>query len=156
MDQSLRTYTLRSLPNPKKKATSWLRKHPMDCIVWAAEKASSEERETNSSHSEADSDDQAHEGILPESEKEALRSSSLVKDDVTAELARPGTSPQDYADETDGEEEGQEEIQEESTSALKRALQMCIPNFLRHRQISHLLETQMQLETEKRRKIGKW
>ena len=145
---------IKSLPNPKKKAASWLRKHPMDCIVWAAEKARSEGRETNSSDSEAD--DQAREGILPDSEKEALRSFSLVEDDVTAELVRPGTSPQDYADETDGEEEGQQEIQEQSTSALKRALQKCIPNSLRHRQISHLLETQMQLEKEKKDREEYW
>ena len=150
MDQRLRTYTFKSFPNPEKKATSWFRKHPMDCIVWAAEKARSEERETNSSDGEADSDDQAYEGILPDSKKEALRSFSLVEDDVTAELARPGTSPRDYTDETDGEEEGQQEIREQSTSALKRALQKCIPNSLRHRQISHLLETQMQLKKEKK------
>ena len=74
MDQRLRTYTFKRLPNPKKKATSCLRKHPMDCIVWAAEKARSEERETNGSDSKADNDDQAHKGILPDSEKEALRS----------------------------------------------------------------------------------
>lgn len=28
-----------SLPNPKKRAAEWLRKHRMECVVWAARKA---------------------------------------------------------------------------------------------------------------------
>ena len=39
MDRRLRNYTFKSLPNPKKKAAEWIRKHPMECIVWALTKA---------------------------------------------------------------------------------------------------------------------
>ena len=39
MDRGLRTYYLRRLPNPKREAAAWPRKHAMECVVWAAEKA---------------------------------------------------------------------------------------------------------------------
>ena len=39
MERRLRTYTFRSLPRPKKKASNWMRTHPMDCVLWAAQKA---------------------------------------------------------------------------------------------------------------------
>jgi len=33
MDRRLRYYYFKSLPNPKKRATQWLFKHPMECIA---------------------------------------------------------------------------------------------------------------------------
>ena len=39
MDRRLRYYFFKSLARPKKKAAQWLRKHPMECVVWAASKA---------------------------------------------------------------------------------------------------------------------
>ena len=33
MDRRLRNYAFKSLPNPRKKAADWLRKHPMECVV---------------------------------------------------------------------------------------------------------------------------
>ena len=39
MDRRLQNYTFKSLPQPNKKAAEWLRKNPMHCVVWAAEKA---------------------------------------------------------------------------------------------------------------------
>ena len=87
MERRLRTYSFKSLQNPKKRAAAWLRNHPMDCIVWAAERARSDEDETNSSGDEGGEDCQVvGEGLLPECEKEALRKLSLVEDEV-AELA---------------------------------------------------------------------
>jgi len=38
MDRRLCTY-FKNLPNTKRKAAAWLRKHAMECVVWAAEKA---------------------------------------------------------------------------------------------------------------------
>ena len=32
----LRNYVFKSLPNPRKKAAEWLRKHSMDCVAWAS------------------------------------------------------------------------------------------------------------------------
>ena len=39
MDRRLRNYVFKSLPNPRKKAADWLRKHPMECLMWASSKA---------------------------------------------------------------------------------------------------------------------
>ena len=39
MDRRLRHYAFKNLPNPRKKPAEWLRKHPMECIVWASNKA---------------------------------------------------------------------------------------------------------------------
>lgn len=39
MDRRLSTYKFCSLPNPQKTAATWLRNHPMDCVLWATEKA---------------------------------------------------------------------------------------------------------------------
>ena len=39
MDLRLRNFTFKSLPNPRKKAAEGLCKHPMECIVWASNKA---------------------------------------------------------------------------------------------------------------------
>ena len=39
MDRRLTTYEFKRLSNPDKNAVAWLKKHAMDCLVWAAEKA---------------------------------------------------------------------------------------------------------------------
>ena len=39
MERRLRTYTFRSLPRQKKKASNWMGTHPMDYILWAVQKA---------------------------------------------------------------------------------------------------------------------
>ena len=36
MDRRLRTYKFRSLPTANKRAASWLKRNPMECIAWAA------------------------------------------------------------------------------------------------------------------------
>ena len=38
MDRRLRTYQFKSLANPRKSASTWLKKHPMDCLIWATGK----------------------------------------------------------------------------------------------------------------------
>ncbi|MCV6576596.1 MAG: DUF5906 domain-containing protein, partial [Cohaesibacter sp.] len=56
MDRRLRNYTFKTLPNPRKKATEWLRKHAMECVVWASRKAhpSSDQGESSYSNGEED------------------------------------------------------------------------------------------------------
>ncbi|KAL9984099.1 hypothetical protein ACROYT_G006358 [Oculina patagonica] len=39
MDRRLKNYTFKSLPNLRKKATEWFKRHPMECVAWAATKA---------------------------------------------------------------------------------------------------------------------
>ena len=87
MDRRLRNYTLKSLPAPKKRAADWLRKHPMECVAWAAKNARRAEEEEDSSENsdeeEGDQDLENDDGTLPETEKEALRKMVLV--DVLAD-----------------------------------------------------------------------
>ena len=81
MERRLRTYTFRSLPRPKKKASNWMRTHPMDCVLWAAQEAKEAE---NEDESEGDSEENTQEeestfaeGVLREEEKAEIRSTSL-------------------------------------------------------------------------------
>ena len=74
MDRRLRYYYFKSLPNPKQKATQLLLKHPMECIAWAALKASTPIDEEESSEDEVvERNPQDDEGSLPGCEKEILR-----------------------------------------------------------------------------------
>ena len=73
MKRRLRTYTFRSVSRPKKKASNWMRTHPMDCVLWAAQKAKEAE---NEDESEDDSDENTQEeastfaeGVLREEDK---------------------------------------------------------------------------------------
>lgn len=87
MDRRLRNYTFKSLPAPKKRAADWLRKHPMECVAWAAKNARRVEEEEDSSENsdeeEVDQDLENDDVTLPETEKEALRKMVLV--DVLAD-----------------------------------------------------------------------
>jgi len=57
MDGRLRNYTFKSLP--KKGAADWLRKHPMECVAWAAKNARrAEEEEDTSENSDEEEVDQ--------------------------------------------------------------------------------------------------
>lgn len=80
MDRRFRTYFFKTLPNPKRKAAAWLRKHAMECVVWAAEKAKDCDSDTESDH-DTESDEERiaedEEGTLKEKEKEVMRSLSL-------------------------------------------------------------------------------
>lgn len=77
MDRRLRTYQFKSLANPRKSASTWLKKHPMDCLIWATGKAkearhrapdNDEKEETETEEEQSFYED----GILRQSEKEAL------------------------------------------------------------------------------------
>ena len=73
------------LPNPKRSAAAWLRKHTVDCVVWVTEKA--KDCQGNSESVENDEDDSGsedEEGILQDKEKEEHRclmlASSLIEE----------------------------------------------------------------------------
>ena len=79
MEQRLRTYVFKALPNPKKTAAAWLKKHAMDCVVLATEKA--KDCQGDSKADENDEDDtcsEDEEGILQDKEKEELRCLTLA------------------------------------------------------------------------------
>ena len=80
MEGRLRTYTFRGLPRPKK-VSNRMRTHPMDCVLWAVQKA---EEAENEDESEYDSDESTQEeestfakGVLRKEEKAEIQSMSL-------------------------------------------------------------------------------
>ena len=69
MDRRLTTYEFKRLSNPDKNAAAWLKKHAMDCLVWAAEKA----RECGRFAADQEENDERFHvegGVLEEPEKE--------------------------------------------------------------------------------------
>ncbi|CAH3146148.1 unnamed protein product [Porites lobata] len=135
MDRRLRTYQFKSLPNPRRKAAAWLKKHAMECVVWAAEKAKTYDEE----------------GLLKETEKEALRSLSLASPLATGEI--------NIALSTDEEEDNSDEDGVSGTSIdrldlLREAVSRSHPESLRHRQVQQMLmeEERKRAEEEKRKR----
>ncbi len=145
MDRRLRNYTFKSLAAPKKRAADWLRKHPMECVVWAAENARSFEDEDDSSASSDEEDDMENEdGTLPQTEREALR--KMVLADVVIDPT------QDSGDELEDVMEGEQNSVEyhddsnecPSIAALKNIIVECSPVSIRHRQAARVLEMRLE------------
>ncbi len=73
MDRRLKNYTFRSVPNPRKKATEWLRRHFMECVAWAATKARpSSDQEESSDNSDNEQEPKIGNGVLKAGQKDAL------------------------------------------------------------------------------------
>ena len=69
MDRRLSTHEFRSLPNPQKSAATWLRNHPMDCVLWATEKAKTCTRKDDGGEDPIETDEEQslfEDGILQE------------------------------------------------------------------------------------------
>ena len=107
MDRRFRTYSFPSLSQPKKKASTWMKKHAMDCVVWAAQKAKAskddEESESGSDTSAADDGSQAAEGVLLDEEKGEIRLLSLPAL-LTKEAPAGDTMDEELADDAHGHE----------------------------------------------------
>ena len=154
MDRHLCTYQFKSLPNPKRKVAAWLKKHAMECVVWAAEKAKTcddDSEDETDTESDDDNDVDDEEGLLKETEKEALRSLSLANPLATGEI--------NIALSTDEEEDNSDEDGVSSTSIdrldlLREAVSRSHPESLRHRQVQHMLmeEERKRAEEEKRKR----
>ena len=150
MDHRLRNYTFKTLPNPRKKATEWLRKHPMECVVWASRKArpSSDQGESSDSSEEEDQESQIGDGIFEEKEKEALRSLLLsdILTDPQEEMGEIATTLEDSSEDEPNTDDDQ------CTSNLRRALEQSSPGCLRHRQIASILQTRLREKEEQKRR----
>ena len=143
MDRRIRYYEFKSLPSPKKKAAQWLRKHPVECIAWAASKARvASDEEESSDDEEGERESQNDDGILPESEKEVLRTLPLG-DLLTEQRSREESSEEDAIEDVGDSDEDE---------TLKASLAQCSPGSLRHRQLSHILETHL-AEKERQKKV---
>ena len=124
IDRRIRYYMLKSLPSPKKKVAQWLRKHPMECIAWAASKARVVSYEEESSDiEEGEQELQNDDGILPESEKQILRTLPLGDHDLLAEpRSRKESSEEDTIQDVGDSDE------DETITTLKVTLAQCSPD----------------------------
>ena len=147
LEGRLCNYTFKSLTTPKKRASEWLRKHPMDCIVWAAGKARKpdDEKET-SAGTEEDQDSQAEhlDGTLPELDKEALRTMCFTDmlppavDSPQREEENETVMSVDSAAEAVVDHQSSNNILEN----LKCNMSDTQPYSLRYRQLEHMLKDQ--------------
>lgn len=147
MDKRLRTYHFRQLENPKKKAVAWLRKHPMECVVWATEQAKRCASDTESDDTDSDDENaQDEEGSLQQKEKEDLRALSL--NDPPVEETRSGEAEaSDEECSAAGTEESDVDAVTDSTTSdtlveLRATLSRLDPESLRYRQVDHMLKEQ--------------
>ena len=150
MDRRLRNYTFTSLPNPRKKATEWLRKHPMECVAWASTKArpSSDQGESSDGSLEEDQDSQIGDGILKDEEKDALRTLPLsdVWTDPLEETGETASAVEDSGEDVVDSDDDQ------CISNLRRALELSSPGSLRHRQLAIILQTRVGEKEERIRR----
>ena len=104
MDRRLKTCSFRSLSKPKKKASVWMKKHAMDCVVWEAQKAmvSKDDKESQSGSDSIATEDKspAAKGVLLE-EKGEIRSLSLPAL-LTKEAPADNTTDKEMADDAQG------------------------------------------------------
>ena len=149
MDRRLKNYVFKSLPYPKKKAAEWLRKHSMDCKVWASTKARTTTDQEESSDSSL-GEEQIGDGVLKDEEKDALRTLPLAEvwtDTVDETGETTGTTADAGSDNTVASDDDQ------CIRNLRRALGQSSTGSLRHRQIASILHTRVrEKEDENRRR----
>lgn len=149
MDKRLRTYHFKRLTNPKKKAVAWLRKHPMECVVWATEQAKRRTVDTESDDTDSDDENDAqNEGSLQQKEKEDLRALSLTDPPVEEAKSGEAEASEDECS-TAGTEQSDADGVNDSTSIdvldeLRATLRKSDPESLRYRQVEHMLQEQEQ------------
>ena len=145
MDRRLRNYTFKSLPAPKKRAADWLRKHPMECVAWAAKNARRTEEEEDSSETsdeeEVDQDLENDDGTLPETEKEALRKMVLV--DVLADHSQETGDEEALGSEQGSGEDHVGANEAPSIATPRQIIEECSPMSLRHRQAARVLQKRL-------------
>ena len=153
MDRRLRYYFFKSLSSPKKKAAQWLRKHPMECVVWAALKArvdTDEEESSDDDDEDAERNTPNDEGALLETEKEVLRNVQLT--DLLADLRANPRDEEDAAGDDNGDQIVDADDDDETTHALKNSLAQTLPGSLDNRHLSLLLEKRLQQNEERMRR----
>ena len=150
MDRRLRNYSFKSLPAPKKSASAWLRRHPIECIVWAAAQARA--CMTSASEDELSDEESADDGVLAATDNEQIR--ALCMDEVLDERdASPvGVSVQRATDETEDDSDASSQ-DDQTISALRRVMERCSQTSLRPRKVSAILQARLS-ERERQRQAG--
>ena len=148
MEIRLRTYVFKALPNPKKNAAAWLKKHAMDCVVWATEKA--KDCHCDSKGDENDENDtcsEDKEGILQDKEKEELRCLTL------ASFLPEETTPSSVTNVQQDSETGS--MSEDVLDALRDSVHRSYPGSLQYGQLEHILKEEPKkraMQEDRRRK----
>ena len=153
MDRRLRYYFFKSLSSPKKKAAQWLRKHPMECVVWAASKArvdTDEEESSDDDDEDAERNTPNDEGTLLETEKEVLRNVQLT--DLLADLRANPRDEEATAGDNNGDQIVDADDDDDTTHALKNSLTQTLPGSLDNHHLSLLLEKRLQQNEERMRR----
>lgn len=140
MDRRLRNYNFKSLPHPKKGAAKWLRRHPMECIVWAAAQAS--RCAASATEDELSDDDSVEDGILGAAEKEELRMLCLdnvldERDCLTVEASTQVGAIENTQDDLHSSQDDQ------TISALRRIMEQSSQSSPRHCQVSVMLQARL-------------
>ena len=153
MDRRLRTYSFRSLSQPKKKASAWMKKHAMDCVVWAAQKAKAskddEDSESGSDSSAQEEESPAAEGVLLEEEKGEIRSLSLPAL-LTKEAPADETTDEEISDDAQGHDSNSL-FPADRVQLLQGFIEQLQPGSLRHRHLKQMLTMEERRRTEEQR-----
>ena len=148
MEKRLRTYVFKALPNPKKNAAAWLKKHAMDCVVWATEKAKDCRGDSKGDENDEDGTHMENEkGILQDKEKEHLRcltlASSLPEETTSSSVTNV---PRDS-------ESGS--MSKDVLDALRDSVHRSYSGSLQYRQLEHILKEEQKkraMQEDRRRK----
>ena len=144
MDRQLSTYEFRSLPNPQKSAAMWLRSHPMDCVLWATEKAKTCTHEDDGGEDPVETDEEQsffEDGILQEKEREELCALCLDEgaDNTSDQSAKEGETLQDTMPVTESEPDFCSQSGD-IVDILENQLGTLRPESLQHRMMTRMLE----------------
>lgn len=104
MDRRLSTYQFKSLANPTKRVSTWLKKHPMECLIWVTGKAQEAQHQESEEEDESETDEERasyKDDTLQHSEKEALQALSL--DEALIEESTPAAAEEQDSEVLDGQ-----------------------------------------------------
>ena len=151
MDKRLRAYQFKRLENLKKKAVAWLRKHPMECVVWAAEQAKWSKPDSDSDGTDSDVENkQDQEGNLQQEEKQELKALSLTDPPVKDGKSGEAELNDEECPDAGAEQSNNEDLEPANATPsniivdLRAALSRAYPGSLRYRQVEHMLREQEQ------------
>lgn len=83
MDTRLRRYKFKKLPSPEPDAFTWLKKHPVECIIWAMNNAGGNARDSHVQHENGTDGEDANEKLTCAEEQELfeLNVRSIIESD---------------------------------------------------------------------------
>ena len=147
MQRRLSTYHFKSLANPSKRASTWLKKNPVEVLIWATEKVQEARQPEPEEEEESETDEERsfyEDGVLQQSEKEALQALSL--DAALTDESAPAAVEEQDSEFSDSQSDAS--AANDVVCALQERMRRLEPESLRHRQVAHMLQT----ETTKRKR----